>query len=194
MFKNARFPLKALIGSLLAVTAMASNAAVVYSNSTPTGAMGSPGSISAAFSTGGGAGDVTMQIRGYLSLDGVNCCTDTFTVDLDGTTLFSGAFNMGGGGTNTIFANPNGATWSATSLGLFAGGELNLSVPVAFSAGSHRLILSYTGGDQGLGDEGWGVNWLTVNASTSSAPEPATLTLLGLSLLGVAATRRRARR
>mgnify|MGYP003796814195 FL=1 len=137
---------------------------------------------------------MSFQIQGYLSLDGVNCCTDTFTLDLDGTPLFSGAFDLGGGGVNTIFADPNGATWSASASGFFGGGTLDVALPVGFTAGLHTLTFSYAGSFQGLADEGWGVNRVTVEGPTpTNVPEPATLTLLGLSLLGVVVPRRRTR-
>lgn len=187
---------KALMATAMTFAAVAAQSAVVYQNLTPTGALASPGSVSAGFATGSGAGSIVVQIQGYLSIDGVNCCTDTFTLSLDSVVLFEGAFDMGGGGTNTVTIDPNGATWSATSLGFFAGGTLDVSIPVAFGAGAHTLTLAYGGAAQGTGDEGWGVNFVTVTGpegGTTHVPEPATLVLVGLGMLGTATARRRRR-
>ena len=167
-------------------------APVIFQDLTPTGILPSPSSITRSFNSGSGAGNITFEIQGYLSLDGSNCCTDTFSLYNDSDLLFQGTFNLGGGGTDIVFANPNGATYSAVNFGFFGGGLLNVSIPVNFTAGNHVLTFDYAGGAQGLGDEGWGLNSVTVEG-VSAVPEPETYAMLlaGLGMVGFMARRRR---
>lgn len=176
--------------SVLAATV--ANAAVVYSALPATSIQATPGSLSASFNAGAGAGTVAFDINGYLSLDGVNCCTDTFTLALNGTDIFSGSFALGGGGTNTIFFAPLGATASATQFGFFGGGVANIFVPLTLTGGSNTLTFTYTGSAQGLGDEGWGLSNVIVNGN--AVPEPAAWALMitGFALVGAAKRQRRA--
>ena len=97
-----------------------------------------------------------------------------------------------GSGADIIFANPNGATYSAVNFGFFNGGLLNVSIPVTFAAGNHVLTFDYAGADQGLGDEGWGLNNITVEG-VSAVPEPETYAMLlaGLGMIGFMARRRK---
>lgn len=163
---------------------------VIFQDLTPSGMLASPGSITKTFASGSGAGNIAFEIAGYLSLDGVNCCTDTFSLYSDSTLLFQGAFNLGGGGSDVVFVNPNSATYSAVNFGFFGGGLLSVSVPVVFSAGNHTLTFDYSGGFQGLGDEGWGLNFVTVEG-VPAVPEPETyaMLLVGLGMLGFMARR-----
>jgi hypothetical protein len=167
-------------------------ASVIYQDLTPTGILPSPDSITRSFASGSGAGNITFEIQGYLSLDGSNCCTDTFSFYNDSDLLFQGTFNLGGGGTDIVFANPNGATFSSTNFGFYNGGLLNVSIPVNFTAGNHVLTFDYSGSFQGLGDEGWGLNNITVEG-VAAVPEPETYAMLlaGLGLLGFTASRRK---
>lgn len=167
-------------------------APVIFQDLTPTGILPSPSSITRSFSSGSGAGNITFEIQGYLSLDGSNCCTDTFSLYNDSDLLFQGTFNLGGGGTDIVFADPNGATYSAVNFGYFNGGLLNVSIPVNFTAGNHVLTFDYAGGAQGLGDEGWGLNSVTVEG-VSAVPEPETYAMLlaGLGMIGFMARRRK---
>jgi len=167
-------------------------ASVIYQDLTPTGILASPSSITRSFASDSGAGNITFEIQGYLSLDGSNCCTDTFSFYNDSDLLFQGTFNLGGGGTDIVFANPNGATFSATNFGFYNGGVLNVSIPVTFAAGNHVLTFDYSGSPQGLGDEGWGLNNITVEG-VAAVPEPETYAMLlaGLGLLGFTASRRK---
>lgn len=167
-------------------------ASVIYQDLTPTGILPSPSSITRNFASGSGAGSITFEIQGYLTLDGVNCCTDTFSFYNDGNLLFQGAFNMGGGGSNAIYADPNGATYSVVDFGFNNGGLLNVSIPVNFTVGNHVLTFDYSGSFQGLGDEGWGLNSVTVEG-VAAVPEPETYAMLlaGLGLLGFTANRRK---
>lgn len=167
-------------------------ASVLYQDLTPTGILSSPSSITRSFASGSGAGNISFEIQGYLSLDGSNCCTDTFSLYNDSDLLFQGTFNLGGGGTDIVFVNPNGAAYTAINLGYFNGGLLNVSIPVTFTTGNHVLTFDYSGSPQGLGDEGWGLNNITVEG-VAAVPEPETYAMLlaGLGLLGFTASRRK---
>lgn len=178
--------------AILASITSVANAGVVYTLAGPTAEQPSPGSISATFVAGAGAGLATFDINGYLSLDGVNCCTDTFTLNLNGTDIFSGAFALGGNGINTIFFAPAGTIYTATQFGFFQGGIATLYVPLTLAAGTNTLTFTYSGLNQGLGDEGWGLQNVVV--TSNAVPEPATLLMLGggFALLGAAKRRRTA--
>ena len=94
----------AAAGLLSALAFAGAQAATVYSNDfTGVGQIASPGSLGTSFSAAGGAGELTMDLLGFASLDGNgNCCTDVFHLSVNGTEIFTGSFNMGGGGVNTI--------------------------------------------------------------------------------------------
>lgn len=151
------------------------------------GQMATPGSFSTSFSgAAAGSGSITFELAGYLSLDGFgNCCTDTFSLSVNGTPVFSGSFNMGGGGTNVILLAPFGATASTTTFGFFAGGETEIFVPITLQSGVNTLLFSYAGAAQGLGDEAWGLNRVLVEGSLAAVPLPAALPLFA-SALGAA--------
>lgn len=196
MLKNL-FPVKLAAIATAALAGLASAppvqaASIIFQDLTPTGILPSPSSITRNFASDSGAGSITFQIQGYLSLDGENCCTDIFSFYNDGDLLFQGAFNMGGGGSNAIYANPNGATYSVADSGYYNGGQLNVSIPVSFTAGNHVLTFDYSGSFQGLTDEGWGLNSVTVEG-IPAVPEPETYAMLlaGLGLLGFMASRRK---
>jgi hypothetical protein len=166
------------------------HAATVFENNLPSGALDLPGSITESFNTSAGPGSLSVQIAGYLSLDGENCCTDVFHIAVNGSEIFAGSFNLGGGGTDVVYLNTNGATYAAYTPGLWSGGTLDISAPIALVAGTNTLTFSYSGGGQGLGDEAWGVNKVSV---TAAVPEPETyaLMLAGLAALGFIARRRK---
>ena len=182
-----------LVGVAIGLCAGAANAVTVYSDLPATPIQASPGSLTATFNAGAGAGSVAFDINGYVSLDGVNCCTDIFTLNLNGTDVFSGSFALGGGGTNTIFFAPVGATASATEFSFFGGGVANIFVPLTFVAGSNTLTFTYAGAAQGLGDEGWGLQNVIVDGMAGAIPEPGEWAMLiaGFGLVGAMQRRRR---
>jgi len=148
-------------------------------------------------SSSGGA-TLTFDLLGYLSVDGVNCCTDTFTLTVNGDLLFSGAFNMGGGGTNVVnFIDPGVTVISSTANGSFAGGLTKFSVAHTLLGGTNTYLFDY-GVMQGLADEGWGLQSLDLSADVGAGgdqvPEPATMVLFGTGLAGLVGRRFRTRK
>lgn len=184
----------AALAALAFATASAAGATTFFSNTVPTGQIGSPGSMTYTFAGPAKSGTLSFELAGYKTLDGVNCCTDTLTVLLNGTTLLSAAYNLGGGGTNTVFSGSPTVTFYSSGSptnynGTAAGGLIDITLGAAFHAGSNTLTFSYTGADQGLGDEAFGIN----SVSATAVPEAATWALMvtGFGLVGVAARRRR---
>lgn len=152
--------------------------------------------VSPGFSTAGGA-TLTFDLLGYLSVDGSNCCTDTFTLTVNGSPLFQGGFNMGGDGTNFVnFQDPGVTIVSTTNFGIFQGGLTQFSVAHTLLQGANTYDFDY-GAMQGLGDEGWGLSNVFVTANVTipggggNVPEPGTLALLGLGIAGLGFSRRK---
>lgn len=177
----------------LSATALLSNAhaGTVYSaDHSGLGPIASPGQLSDTFNASAGAAVLNFELQGYLSLDGANNgYTDTFSLIVNGTTVLTGSWDLGGGGVNVLYFNPNNAIVNAQATSYFGGGKATVAIPIALLGGSNTITYSYTGGAQGLGDEGWGIN--TVNVS--AVPEPGTYAMLlaGLGLVGFM-TRRKA--
>lgn len=144
----------------------------------------------------GGAAAISFDLLGYNTLDGVNFWQDNFVLALNGTNIFSAAFDLGGGGTNVIFQNLlTGFTQTGGSAGLGLGGSLSLSGLVNLLAGDNTFSFSYVSlaspnhaGFQGAGDEGWGIKNLDVSTaviSPSAIPLPPAGLLLGAGLCGL---------
>ena len=195
---------RSLVGIAAALAVAGAQAATLYSADLSGPAVASPGSISTSFMAGAGAGDVAFTLKGFASLDGDNFYVDIFHLSLNGTEIFTGTFDMGGGGTNRILLAPAGSTAAPTSFGSFAGGTTEIYVPLTLAAGMNTLTFTYESpgtfegsgraGPQGLGDEGWGLGMVTVTGSAVTAvPEPETyaLMLAGLGAIGWLARRRR---
>ena len=158
--------LMALSGAALLSNA---HAATVFSdNHSGLGALASPGQITDTFTASAGAALLSFEIQGYASLDGANDYADVFKLSVNGTTLLTGSWDLGGGGANVIYLNPNNATVNAQTNGAFSGGKASVYIPIALLSGLNSITYSYSGNAQGLGDEGWGINAVNVSA----VPEP----------------------
>lgn len=137
-----------------------------------------------------GSANLTFDLLGYNSLDGANCCSDTFTLTVNGSQLFSGGFNMGGGGSNFVnYIAPGATVVSSVSYGSWAGGLTKFSVDHALLAGTNTYVFDY-GSMQGLGDEGWGLANAKITGNVAT-PEPATMLLLGSGVAGLLGARRK---
>jgi len=208
---------KAVLGALISVAVIAvgnanANDYIVSTGSTLStnfasipseggyGGISSPGSITWNFTpSSGGAAALNFELAGYGSLDGYgNCCTDTFSLAVNGNTIYSASFNLGGGGSNQVLSNPNNLTYviNATNnptndptLVTYAGGVVEIAGPITLQSGSNSIVFSYNGSPQTIGDEGWGVN----KASVAAVPEPETYAMLlaGLGLMGFMVRRKK---
>ncbi len=181
-----------LIKSLIVAAALAATSAsavTLVSAPASTGEIASPGSNSVTFTAAGGSGATDFVLQGFRSLDGVNAYQDTFTLSLNGVAVYSGSFNLGGGGADAVFLAAPGATYSTANVVFFHGGEATIHTPLTLARGANTLTFAYAGTPQGLGDEAWGVRALTV---TGTVPEPAgwALLVVGFVLVGGAVRRR----
>ena len=190
----------ACLGGLM-LGQVSANAGVIYPGSSPE----QPTDLGISVTFNSAAATITalaFSIDGYLSLDGQNFYEDDFGLSLNGSPLMLGTFNLGGGSDTTqavVYQNPYGATFAnptnnGTAIG-FAGGTEIVTfgdvLPVV--AGTNTLVFFYTSlpapshaGFQGLGDEAWGIDNVTL-----SIPEPSTwaMLLLGFAGLGYAGRR-----
>lgn len=143
-----------------------------------------------------GSGVLSFTLYGFASLDGANnCCTDVFSISNGSTVLFTGSFNLGGGGDTSISLEPVGTTFTdvggstATNGVTWNGGELAFLMPVSYTAGANTFTFSYASptGFQGLGDEGWAVGNVAL-----AVPEAGSMAMLlaGLGIIGGLSRRR----
>ncbi len=149
------------------------------------------GTHSFNFNSAGGSNAISFDLFGANSIDGAgNGYDDLFTVRLNGTDVFSGFFNMSGGGAN-VFTSSLG--WVANTLtnpgGHFKGGVTSVYGLVDLLAGTNVFSVNFSSPgwrnkrNQGLRDESWALN----NVEVSPVPLPAALPLLLTALAGLGA-------
>lgn len=185
----------------MALATGAAQAAVVHDDAATdfSGAYRGVGSFDVLFHSAGGTNSISFDIFGARSVDGDNGYADLFTIALNDRLLFSGSFNMSGGGANTVFDNL--LEWTVSTVtnpgGYFVGGVTSVAGRIDLLAGLNRLTFGFSplrAGDQGTGDESWAINRVDIGASPAPVPLPAALPMLVLAtaaLWGVGLRRRR---
>jgi hypothetical protein len=192
--------------SAAAIFSSTAQASVISNDFSVLGAKPNPSQISWNFNAAGGSTLLGFELAGFGSLDGYNNgYTDIFHLLLNGTEIFTGSFNLGGGGSNTILYNPNGGSAVTTTINAsdnsqnshqvtWAGGLTQITLPISLLMGENQVQFGYTGVFQGMQDESWGVNLATITSPSATKvviPEPSTLVLLMAGLLSIVALRRR---
>ncbi len=166
-----------------------------------TGAYRGVGSFDVVFSSAAGTAPITFDIFGARSVDGDNGYADLFSIALNDVVVFTGTFNMSGGGANKVITNLFG--WTASTLtnpgGYFQGGVTSVAGLVDLTAGLNKLTFGFSpihGGNQGTGDESWAINRVEISPPPAAVPLPAALPLLALATaaLGLAGLRSRRHR
>jgi hypothetical protein len=187
----------------LAALALATQAdAKVLLDFSGTGAqMASPGYLDLGFESGEGVVEFAFTVRGFGTLDGANVFSNdrrmddvlTLTIDLENVLISS--YNLGGGGGNATYEIPTGGDVTVTSPCFGCGGTARVTFALPVLAGAHTLRFAYASETpQGIEDEAWSIEDLTVTGPAVAVPEPATWALLIAGFAGAgAALRRRGR-
>ena len=197
-----------LAASALALATLASagaNASVLYSAPGATGPVATNTTHTVSFNGPAGAANLSFVLDGYASLDGQNWYEDDFTLNLNGTDILKGTFNLGGGGADAVYFAPigssiNNVSGNGTAV-TWAGGHVNIATPLSLLAGLNTLSFNYTAlgaghaGFQGTGDEAWGVEQVLVTSrGAGGVPEPAAWALMIVGFGTAGSMLRRARR
>jgi hypothetical protein len=182
-----------LAAGMLALSAGFANAATLFSLPGATSEFATPGAFDIAFNSTGGAGVVAFRIDGFNTLDGGGAGDhdeDHFFLILNGSQVFDGTWDLGGGG-GANFTGPPGSTAVAPPSIFGQGGHVDISVPLAFLSGANQLRFEYRSEKPlGIVDEGWDVRALSVtgpgvDVTPPGVPEPGTWSLMVLGFLGL---------
>jgi hypothetical protein len=185
--------------------ASSAQAIVIYGDFNHLGAMGKQDATNWDFDVyGGGTATLDFELIGYASLDGYQNrgYTDIFHLWLNGVEIFTGSFNLGGGGHNQILHNPNGATAITTTNNAtddphnsrqvtWSGGQTQITLPVNLLDGANNIYFKYSGKDQGLGDEAWRIGFASLTFPPVVVTESRHLGLLLMGLCGLFWLRRK---
>lgn len=173
--------------AILAATALAAvsapaSAATIFEVNTPTGPTANGTDIVFNFASDPVAANIDLVLQAFGSVNGAGRSdTDLFTVLLNGSTLFSGNFALGGAGANNIISAIPGATITPNPVG--NGGFLTFSGTTALQT-NNTLRFQFAATDP---SERFGVN--AVNIS-SAVPEPTTWAMMLLGFFGIGAAMR----
>ena len=162
-------PRQVFVSAALACTALAAQAATVYASS-PVAQPERPtdNAYNVKFKADAGPATLSFVIQGHDTIDGDNCCIDLFLLTVNDVHLFTGTWDLGGGGTNRTIFDSNGAqvTWYPTRR------EVAITVPITLVQGRNRLQFTYESpsmfegsarsGFEGIGNEGWSIGHITV--------------------------------
>lgn len=191
-------PISIGVAAAMTAAAIPASAATLFNLGAATGETASPGSYTYNFNAGAGAGALDFVVQGYRTLDGANCCADTLSVTLNSVLIFQGTYDLGGGGSNVTFVNAGGGSVSAVSNGFGAGGTLTFgNGALSLLNGNNTITFAYSGSNQGLGDEAWGINSATITGNAFNVvPEPSAwaLMIVGFGAVGGALRGRGKRR
>lgn len=144
-----------------------------------------------------GTGVLEFDLLLFRTMDGVNAFTDQFNLVINGSTRYQAAFGtIAGGGVDTIFLNPDGATFVRTDIDSFRSVR-HVTISFVAVSGANTFGFSYPG-LQSFADEAWGldnVSFVARGAPTGGIPEPSTWALMiaGFGAAGIALRRRRSR-
>lgn len=172
-------------------------------NAATSGILGELGGSSAASATlsqvspDSGAGVLEFDLLLFRTMDGVNQYTDLFSLTINGSTRYQAAFGtIAGGGVDTVFLNPDGATFTRTDIDTYTGVR-HVRIDFAAIAGVNTFQFAYPD-LQSFQDEAWGLDNVSFTARvgeapTGAVPEPSTwaMMILGLGAAGAALRRRR---
>lgn len=187
----------------LVLAAGSAQAAVVHDDAATNyqGTYRGVGSFDVTFQSTGGPAPISFDIFGARSVDGDNRYADLFTIALNNLVVFTGTFNMSGGGANKVKTNLFG--WTANTLtnpgNFHQGGVTTVAGQIDLLSGLNKLTFGFSpirGGNQGTGDESWAINKVNITQPPAPVPLPAALPLLALATaaLGAAGLRRHLRR
>jgi len=202
LFMLGRYLKSAALAATISLAGMASADAAVYSLGGFSGLLPTNTSFSRTFTAASsGTGLLSFIIDGFGTIDGQNASEDDLSVAINGMTIFSGTFNLGGGGSNAVYIGDPSTTATTSSVTPGNGGILNVLTPVTILGGLNTVTFTYASlsgpgfsGFQGTSDEGWALSSGSVNTVAAAVPEPSTWAMLLAGFGGLALMlRRRAR-